>query len=252
MMTYFNRPKLVRNALNSILKNNETHQNWYLIFGDDNSKIPGEPIVREILADHVDKIRFIRSNATIEEKIEKGMNLGAYANMLLKNSDADYAITLCDDDELHPVYLANLNKFFNDNPSVWHCYSDVQIYNPLMQQASEVTIDLNSRYNKHREPINAAGKLDASQVAWRLYCNKVKDAWYDETTIGEPGQPWANNLDQNYFNSLFEKCGPCIYTGFVSQYKGIHDYQLLWHKDTDGAGLKKYNELVERHGGDKF
>jgi len=251
LMTYFNRPKLVVNALNSIVKNNELHQNWELVFGDDNSKIPGEPIVREVLAEHLDKVTFIRGEATLDEKLNNGITIGVYANKLLKETDADYAITLCDDDELYSNYLFNLNNFFNKNADVWHCYSDVIIYNPLLQKSEDV-IGGGGKYNKYREPINGAGKIDASQVAWRIICNKVKEAWYMESTLNNSKHPWASNLDQHFFNELYEKCGPCVYTGFISQYKGIHDYQLLWFKDVNEAGLRKYVSTVEEYGGEKF
>ena len=75
LSTYYNRPKLVRNTLNSILKANVHHQNWKLIFGDDGSPIPGEPIAREILSDHIDQIEFIRKETTLEEKISNGISL---------------------------------------------------------------------------------------------------------------------------------------------------------------------------------
>lgn len=252
LATYYNRPILVKNALNSILKANVHHQNWKLVFGDDASPIEGEPIARRILANHVDQIEFIRKETTLQEKIDGGISLGKYANEILRNTDAEIIITLNDDDELHPEYLSNLNYFLTHHPEVLYCYSNIHLYNPLKQKAEEVD-NISGSYNEHNGPINLYGKCDASQVAWRISCNKEHGAWYSESTIeGNSKLPWATNTDAEFFNALYDKCGPAHYSGFVSQYKGIHDYQLLWHKKAEADELKQYIKEIDELAGDKF
>jgi len=49
LLLYYDRPKMVRNALKSIKDLN--YKNWELVFIDDGSKEPGRPIVEEILAE---------------------------------------------------------------------------------------------------------------------------------------------------------------------------------------------------------
>jgi len=252
LLTYFNRPKLVRNTLNSILKANVNHQNWKLIFGDDGSPIPGEPIVREILSDHIHQVEFIRKETTLDEKIAKGISLGKYANDILKETNAEIAVPLNDDDQLHPEYLSNLNYYLTECPDVLYCYSNIHLYNPLTQKAEDVTC-LKGPYNSYTEPMNLYGKCDASQVAWRVSCNTELGAWFSESTAsGNPKMPWATNTDAEFFNQLYEKCGPAYYSGFVSQYKGIHDYQLLWHKKANANELKEYITEANKLAGDKF
>ena len=253
LLTYFNRPKLVVNAINSIIEANKLHQNWQLVVGDDNSKIPAEPIVKDILKNInlINPVIYIRSKATIDQKIKEGITIGKYANSTLRESDADYAIILCDDDELHPVYLYNLNDFFNNHNDILYCYSDLILYNPLLQRSCDAEL-VHNKYNVYKEPINCAGKVDASQVAWRLSCNKVHNAWFAETTGIDIKRPWMINTDQYFFEQLHDKCGFGHYTGFFSQYKGIHDYQLLWYKDSGIKGLVKYNDKIEKLGGIKF
>lgn len=252
LLTYYNRPKLVRNALNSILKANVHHQNWKLIFGDDASPIPGEPIARGILADHIDQVQFIRKNSTLQEKIDNGISLGKYANEILKTTDAEIIVTLNDDDELHPEYFVKLNYFLTHHPEVLYCYSNIILYNPLIQKAEDIN-HIGGSYNEHTGPINLYGKCDASQVAWRISCNREYGAWFSESTIeGNKKMPWATNTDAEFFDQLYEKCGPAYYSGFVSQYKGIHDYQLLWHKKAKADGLKEYIREVDSLAGDKF
>lgn len=251
LCSYYNRPKLVKNALNSILKANVHHQNWKLVFGDDGSSVPGEPIARQILPNHLDQIEFIRKDITLQEKLDGGISIGKHANEILKNTDAEIAITLNDDDELHPEYLSSLNYFLTHHPEVSYCYSNIHLYNPLFQRSEDVD-NISGSYNEHTGPINLYGKCDCSQVAWRVSCNKKDGAWFDESTVDDTNMPWAKNTDAEFFNQLYEKCGPAYYSGFVSQYKGIHDYQLVWHKKAVADDLRKHIEDMDKLSGDKF
>lgn len=251
LMAYFNRPLLVKNALKSILEANPHHQNWHLVFGDDGSSVPGRPIAEEILKDHLSKVTFIESNHTFDDKIRDGLILGRYANDIMLNSDADVALMLCDDDELFPTYLANLSKFFTDNPEILYCYSKIHLYNPLLQKSDSVN-NLTGKYNQWKGPIHPVGKVDASQVAWRLDCCKKYGAWFAESTKCIEGKPWTRDTDRSLFEQLDKKCGLCYPTGFVGQYKAVHDYQLLWHKDVSAASLWSYHQMYEELAGVVF
>lgn len=251
LMAYYNRPILVKNALNSIIKSNENYKNWHLVFGDDGSFIPGKPIVEDILKDHLDKVTFVHTNNTFDDKIKNGLLLGRYANEVINNSDADVALMLCDDDELHSTYLLNLNNFFVKNPKILYCYSKVHIYNPLMQKSGDVN-SLVAKFNKWNKPINPVGKVDASQVAWRIDCCKKHNAWFGDSTKIVEGKPWTSDTDRSLFKQLNEKCGLCYPTNFVGQYKGVHDYQLLWHKDVSASGLWSYDEMYRKLAGVSF
>jgi glycosyltransferase involved in cell wall biosynthesis len=253
LMAYYNRPLLVKNALLSIVKANEHHQNWRLLFGDDGSIIPGKPIVQDILKDHIDKVDFVESNFSLDQKLKNGLVLGKFANETIEKSDADVAIILCDDDEIYPNYFYNLNLFFNKNTNILHCYSKVLVFNPIIQKSSDVNEKIiYNRYNQWNEPINPVGKLDASQVAWRLDCCKKHGAWFADSTKFVAGRPWTKDTDRSFFENLHERCGPCQPTGFIGQFKGIHDYQLLWHKNVTIESLKAYDEMCRKLAGEKF
>lgn len=249
LMTYYNRPILVRNALASIRKAAELYQDWILVFGDDNSPIPGEPIVREMLPEYLDRITFINTNMSFNEKIKNGLAHGKYANQFIASCEADVAIILCDDDELVPTYLRDLATFFISRPNVMYCYSKVHIYNPLFQKSQDVD-NVTGRYNDHHGPINPANKLDVSQVAFRLDCCKKHGVQFLESTKGT--QPWIENLDGRFFQALYDKFGPAEPTNLIAQYKGIHDHQLVWHKKNGEEGLAKYIEQVTDLGGKRF
>ncbi len=251
LMAYYNRPLLVRNALNSIVKANKHHQNWILLFGDDGSPIPGKPIAEEVLHEHKNKLVFAQSNMTLQDKLDKGLTIGHYANEAIKNSDADIAIILCDDDELFPTYLADLNIFFQCNKDILYCYSKIHIFNPLINKSSESN-SLTNKYNQWATSINPVGKLDASQVAWRLECCKKYEAWFEESTKFVEDKPWIKDTDKSFFENLYEKCGLCHPTNFVAQYKGIHDYQLLWHKNVTKESLIAYDQMCRKIAGEKI
>lgn len=251
LTAYYNRPIFVRNALNSILEANKHHQNWEYVFGDDGSEIPGRPIVEEVLHEHLHKVSFVESKNTFADKVRDGLLLGRYANDAMKKSDADIALMLCDDDELVPTYLANLSQFFTDNPEAMHCYSKVHLYNPLFQKSKDVN-NVTGKFNQWNNPIDPVGKVDASQVAWRLDCCRKKDAWFGDTTRIIDGKPWTSDTDRSLFEQLYKKCGLCYPTGFVGQYKAVHDYQLVWHKDVGAASLWSYDKMYRELAGVMF
>lgn len=251
LCSYYNRPLLVRNTLRSVLKSHQFHQNWELAFGDDGSVIPGRPIVEDILKNHLAKVKIVETNLTFEDKIKKGLVLGKLANQIIRESDADFAIMLCDDDELVPDYLHKLSELFIKNPDILYCYSKIHLFNPFYQKTEQVN-NLSGRYNEWVGPIDPVNKVDASQVAWRLACCKKHEAWFEETTKFIEGKPWTKDTDKSFFENLHAKCGLCHSTGFAGQFKGIHDYQLLWHKDVPPAGLWAYNKMYQELGGVMF
>lgn len=249
LCSYYNRPMLVRNALNSIVKANEYYPHWELAFGDDGSKVPGAPIVEEILADHMDKVKLVQSGMSFQDKIEQGLILGRLANQVMVASDADAAFMLCDDDELVPTYLSGLADYFVKNPDVLYCYSNISLYNPFYPDKAYNVV---GKFNQYKEPINPVDKVDASQVAWRLSCCKKYGAWFRDNTKQIEGKPWTKDTDKSFFENLHERCGKAHFSGLVGQYKGIHDYQLLWHKNVSAAGLWSYDHMCCELGGKKF
>mgnify|MGYP000953015060 CR=1 FL=1 len=252
LMPYYNRPLLVRNALQSVLEANRHHTNWHLAFGDDGSRIPGRPIVEEILAGHLHQVTFVRTEMTFEEKIREGLVLGKLANQVISESDADIGIILCDDDELVPTYLKGLSDFFTKNPSVLYCYSKVYLYNPIIQTSKQAKKQTTGKFNQWNQPIDPVGKVDASQVAWRLDCCKKYGAWFKESTKEVLGKPWTKDTDKSFFENLYSRCGQCYPSGIVGQFKGVHDYQLLWHKNVPAGALWAYDQMCQDLGGVAF
>lgn len=214
LLAYYNRPKMVLNALTSIVES--SYQNWHLAFIDDFSKVPGEPIARSILDES--KITFYQTGTTAEEKLKLGGGRhGAIMNQAIRESDADLCVILCDDDALYPSYLANINDFFEKNSNVSSCYSRVIVFDPLTEDYHKAT-NLDYFCNNRQGPINGCCQVDASQVAWRTKCNKQDGVWFDEL------RPRDHDLD--FFNKLYALSGPMVRSPYIAQYKGWHAKQL--------------------------
>jgi len=213
LLPYYNRPKLVKNALNSILRTK--YENWHLAFFDDGSPIPGKPIVEEILP--LDKVTFYNSNMSAEDKKIDGCRMGHYLNVASLESDADIIITLCDDDELFPTYLENLDTFFSSHPEEVSCYSKIHLFNPFLEKSEDVD-NLGGHYNKCKGRIRPSCKVEVSQVAWRMSAVVDGARWRDNCT---------GNHDVYFLEELYEKTGKLTAeTDFIAQYKGMHYGQL--------------------------
>jgi hypothetical protein len=218
MAFYYERPLLVVEAIKSILRANKHYDNWHLAFHDDASQTPGEPIVKNLIPeDMLDKVTFYRTVATKEQKLASGGMLGHVTNQMLKDSDADIAIILCDDDILHEMYLSNLNIYFNNHPQINACYSHAIVFDPG-QQSWEDSKNTDNPLNHYTTPINPENKLDACQVAWRISLNKEKNVWFP--------YPCHKNQDAGFYKAIYESIGVIPFSGFVGQYKAIHAEQL--------------------------
>jgi glycosyltransferase involved in cell wall biosynthesis len=246
LLSYYNRPLLVRKALESILQANEHHTDWFLVFGDDFSLVPGKPILADVLQNHEKQYKYINSYSNIENKIRNGLQIGRYANLAIGDSDADIVVMLCDDDRLEPTYLRDLSKFYTDNPDVMYAYSKVKLYNPLI--ADEPSSN-GGKYD-FEGSINPVNNLDASQISFRTEAFR-QGVRFPNSTKTDAG-PFMKNLDGELFRQLFERYGPAVPTNIVGQWKGIHDFQLVWNKKKSSEDFVKYVDMVARWGGERF
>lgn len=216
LLAYYNRPKLVRNALTSIKES--TCKNWELAVIDDGSEHEAFPVVLEMFnSEELSKTKFYNTSDTEENKTARGSISGQYLNIAISESDADLVIMLCDDDALVHDYLENLDKYFSEYPEQKYCYSHVIQFNPLEEDyhgKQETDVFLNKTGD-----INPANNVDASQVCWKR-----------EVSIGDDAvlfpSPQTKNLDAYLYQKMFDRLGACKFTGFFSQYKGMHPHQL--------------------------
>jgi len=221
LLVYYDRPNLIKNALNSI--KNSTYHNWELAFIDDGSpNYPGQPIVEEMFTEkELEKTTFYICKDTPEQKdLQGGSRMGHYMNQAIEDAlNTDIVVILCDDDALHEQYLGKLNDYFLNNPTVNYAYSHVIKFNPETEKFPlDMTIDRKWMLNRHTQPINPHCQVDASQVAWRYRA-------HEESNISFPS-PRTAALDAELYTQLYNTYGPCPFTGFISQYKGVFENQL--------------------------
>lgn len=238
LLFYYNRPNIVKNALNSLNALNYT--NFEIAFIDDGSEIPGKSIAEEILSDDILRnVTFYNTNDSVQQKIKQGGSVfGKLANEAIKNSDAEYAIMLCDDDAVVSDYLLYLNEYFQLNDFIAYCFSKVYFFNPSKETYKEFKeystyMHPGSTYslNHYTEPINPVGKVDASQICWKTSCNKDGDIWFP--------YPLTRGLDAALYQQLFDKYGYCYPTFTYGQYKGAFADQLgnRWIDKQDEFGV---------------
>lgn len=213
LLAYYNRPKMVRTALQSV--RDLEYDDWDVAFIDDASDVPGGPIALEYIP--AAKLAIHRIEDTVENKIKRGSMHGFALNTAIQRSDADAVICLCDDDALIPDYLINLDRFFRENPRVMYAYSHVRIFNPFVDSPNASLLKT-SYFTNLTDPVMPSCRVDGSQVAWRMVCNTAGAVWYRF--------PQTSNLDACFLSDLSNKYGPCDYTGFDGQYKAIFPDQL--------------------------
>jgi hypothetical protein len=232
LLFYYERPKFIINALKSIKK--EKYKNWELHFIDDGSSIsPGKSIVENTFnEEEMKKTIFYNTNDTKEEKLKRGASIfGKLANEAMINSSADISIMLCDDDAIYPNYFEYLNTLYTLNPNLNYAYSHVCVFDPFIEKIEDVPVRPHS-LNAYYQPINPENAVDASQISWRREIILKNNILFP--------YPKTYNLDADLYKQMFNKLGPCYYTGFISQYKAFHHDQLGNKKDT----IKMY-ETVE-------
>jgi len=217
LMAYYNRPNMVKLALQSI--RDQGYTDWELAFFDDGSDISGKEIALSMLSEHTDKIIFFNSEMTKEDKINNGGSmLGFYWNKAMYSSDADIGIMLCDDDALYENYLENLNDFYTKNKDVLYSYGHMSIFNPEdHSDIGTIKTDTDDRSN-YTTTINPHCALDASQVSWRIDAAKEHDIKFP--------YPKTSNLDAAIYEQFFYSFGYCQYNGTIAQYKGSHPDQM--------------------------
>lgn len=248
LVPYYNRPKLLRAAMESVRSSNDPPE-WEMLFVDDGSPIPGEPIVREALGELQHRVTFTNTDARLEDKLSLGIQIGKIGNAYIAESDADIAVTLCDDDQLMSDYLRELEKFYENNPNIVWSYSHIGIWNPVEGEKSLENVSETS-YNRFVDPINPKNLLDASQVSYRMKVFREGVRFLESSQI--PGMPWAANPDADIFEQIYSKYGQAVFNGLLSQWKGIHEHQLVWHKKQGVQGLRTYIEDIHRLGGTKL
>ena len=226
-MVYYERPKVLLNALKSILDISYPEFEVHLI--DDGSANRAEPIVRDVCSSIIDKFKFSYIENTVEQKKERGGSIhGKYLTEAIKESDADHVIVLCDDDAIYPHFLTKLNVLINkeENKVKNYFYHNIVLYDGLKESylIGAERKDLSYFTNQWKVPINCVCRVDGSQVTY----NRKR---FVEDNIFYP-YPQTSGLDAASFKQMFDKWGLADYSKLISQVKSNNEDNLVW-KDMD-------------------
>lgn len=214
IMPYYNRPKLVLNALESI--RNLNYDNWELAVIDDGSDFQIIDLIKKYIPEN--KYNYYRIEDSKEEKLLRGGSMhGLYLNNAIFQLSADIVVPLCDDDALMPNYLNELEKFYNENPDVMYAYSHVICFNPYNEKPEKVKCNT-FVFGDFDTPVQPAGRCDWSMVTFRRNVFIVNCIRYPF--------PQTKNLDESLFKQFYKLYGDCVYTGITGQYKAIYENQL--------------------------
>jgi len=215
LLVYFNRPNLVHNALESIRQ--LKYLNYEVAAIDDGSDIPLKDIIEEHYYDIAPKFTHYQIKDSEAVKVSQGGSLqGKWLNIAMQNSDADFAVILCDDDALQPKYFKKAEEWLKSNPDEVYGYCHVVEFNPLTElPIPKACAPSGLNYTK---ALNGRCMLDASQVLWRL-------APVKRDGIAFP-YPMTTALDADFYQQMYLKYGPCKFMWVVGQWKGVFPGQL--------------------------
>lgn len=213
LQLYYERYKMIRNSIQSV--RDQTYSNWEYVFIDDGSLVPGEPIVRELMPEQLNKVKFISTGDSEAQKwARNGSLIGMHMNQAIMDSDADVVIVLCDDDYLLTDYLEKLNTYYMMHPTVMYSYCHIIPYDPINHQTTFAT---GNWLNKVGD-IAPSCQVDSSQVTFRSICTKeggIKFAY-----------PMTAALDSVIFSDLHRVYGLCPFNGIIGQYKALFPDQM--------------------------
>lgn len=232
ILAYTDRPKLVRNALDSIEANRLNGCKFSISVIDDSTANYGE--IKHIMQKKYRKLyklsRFFEIKDTLDNKIARGDSIhGKYTTDAIRTSKSDYSIYLCDDDALLPNYINELSDYYQKNPCVLWSWCYVSIYDPSKHNWNTIKkteknvknefVHTDTFLNDKIGTINPCNRKDASQVTFRI------------KTFNDFGISYLNqktsNLDAHLFDDINSKIGPtCAQNNIMGQFKGWHVDQL--------------------------
>ena len=223
LLVYYERPELVKNALNSIKELD--YENWELAFIDDASQTPGEPIARSILSEReLAKTTFYRCEDSVGQKMAQGGSRhGQYMNEAIINSDAEYFVIICDDDAIRPTYFKELDAVLAQK-AYPYMYSKVMFFNPTRQSYKDATEQATesfagSTYSiNHEHPLRPICMIDGSQLVCNVQCFKDKQVAFPF--------PRTRMLDAAIYQQLYDLYGDCYPTKLFGLYKAAFAEQM--------------------------
>lgn len=233
ILPYYNRPKLLENALKSL--RDSTNQDWVCAFIDDASPTTeGVDLVHSILGKALSegRVKIYVVPSDLKESM-KWTTQPIFMNRAMREIDSDLTMILCDDDALVSDYIDNCVSWFSMNPSTLYGFSNIRVYFPP-SEAPCAELPIRAFFTNHLSPVCPVNTVDASQVVWRSKQALERKCFFDEARqYDHDASMWEAMWSANY--------GLCPFMGFYGQYKGIHQFQLSNMKGVTKHVLREEN-----------
>jgi spore maturation protein CgeD len=119
LLTSFNRPNLIRQALRSIA--DQSHKDFELLVLDDSTILDVRNLVDRY---SFPSVRVFQFKVTAEER-RRTNRLGVNLNYGLQRASGDLVVYLCDDDFFCPDWFAAADTFFTEQKNVISAYGSL-------------------------------------------------------------------------------------------------------------------------------
>ncbi len=225
-MPYFERPNMVKNALDSFLEID--YDNYEICIIDDGSK--KNPIYSVLTNEHyknIKNLKILYTHDSIENKLQRGSIHGSFMNKAILESNAEIVVMMSDDDAVTSNYFKDLNNFYNINTKIQYSYCHIIPFDPMVEKPSKnllnkthtIPWNTNAATNlNHTIPLNPYCRVDSTQVSWRRSANIDDKIFFPEEQ--------TKNLDASFYSKMYETYGSCFFNGIIGMYKGFHHGQL--------------------------
>lgn len=186
ILTSYNRPKLVVQAIESVL--NQTYEDFELILCDDNSSQETKLAFKPYLAHS--KMVYLQTRVKEEDRW-KTCRYATLINMALKIAKGEYITYLCHDDIYYPRRLEVMVKTLEQNPNYFIVYGkqkSVRLSGRLLGIPYGIRKTVGITWK-------AAGKVDLNSIMHRRVCSDMVGGWDDDPSH------W-DNADAVFFKKL--------------------------------------------------
>jgi len=132
LLTSFNRPLMLKNAVNSVLHN--TFEDWQLIIGDSSNKDEERRLIKEygesLEKEYPGKIIFRQYHVFTEDENKTICNFAWKNNKMFKLATGEYITYLCDDDLYSKDYYQAFLDVFENIPEAKVAYTGQRAFTP--------------------------------------------------------------------------------------------------------------------------
>lgn len=114
ILTSYNRPKGVREAIASVLS--QTYPHWELIVVDDNSNLETQEAIKDLVKKE-QRVKLIQSSVRNEER-DQTTRYATCINLAIPHITGDLVTYLTDDDIYYPLRFEKMAERFEQDPNI--------------------------------------------------------------------------------------------------------------------------------------